>query len=70
MYNYNNDPFAKGTQKYQQEIVAKALNDHLIKCVKNSYWCAHCSLNHGGICFFAKECFENDRKYYREEDEE
>lgn len=70
MFDYNNDPFAEGARKYQQELIAKALNEYLAKCIQNNHKCAHCYLNHDGICFFAKKCFENDQKYYKEEDEE
>ena len=51
-------------------IITKALNDYLAKCIQNNHHCAHCSYNHDGICFFAKECFENDQKYYNDEDDE
>lgn len=70
MFDYNNDPFAEGARRYQQELITKALNDYLAKCIQNNHHCAHCYLNHNGICFFAKECFENDQKYYNDEDDE
>ena len=70
MYNYDNDPFAKGAREYQQELIVKALNKYLAKCIQNNHRCAHCYLNHNGICFFAKECFEDNQKYYKEDDEE
>ena len=53
----------------EQEIIAKVLNNYLAKCIQNNHRCAHCYLNHNGICFFAKECFENDQKYYKEDEE-
>ena len=70
MYNYDNDLLTEGARRYQQELITKALNDYLAKCIQNNHHCAHCCLNHNGICFFAKECFENDQKYYNDEDEE
>ena len=54
----------------QQEFTRKVLSNYLAKCIQNNHHCAHCCFNHNDICFFAKECFENDQKYYREEDEE
>lgn len=70
MFDYNNDPLIEGARRYQQELITKALNDYLAKCIQNNHHCAHCCLNHNCICFFAKECFENDQKYYNDEDEE
>lgn len=55
---------------YQQELIIKALNDYLTKCIQNNHRCAHCYRNHNGTCSFAKECFENDQRYYNDEDEE
>lgn len=70
MYDYDNDSLIEGARRYQQELITKALNDYLAKCIQNNHHCAHCCLNHNGICFFAKECFENDQKYYNDEDDE
>ena len=47
----------------------EAIHDYLAKCIKNNYHCQHCALNHDGICFFAFECFMNDKKYFKEDDE-
>lgn len=70
MFDYNNDPFAEGARKYQQELIEKALQKYLAKCIQNNYHCAHCYRNHNGICAFAKECFENDQKFYQDEEDE
>jgi hypothetical protein len=48
----------------------KIINDYLIKCIKNNRHCAHCYLNHNGVCFFAAACFEDDQKYYKEDDDD
>lgn len=53
-----------------RQIQTRILNEYLAKCIQNNHHCAHCCLNHNGICFFAKECFENDQKYYNDEDDE
>lgn len=53
----------------QEELIIKALNNYLAKCIQNNHRCAHCYLNHNNICFFAKECFEHDQKYYKEDEE-
>jgi len=55
---------------YKEELTIKVLNEYLAKCIQNNHHCAHCYLNHHGICFFAKECFEDNQKYYKEEEEE
>lgn len=69
MYNYDNDPFAEGARKYQQELIEKAFQKYLAKCIRNNHHCAHCYRNHNGNCFLAKECFEHDQKYYKEDEE-
>lgn len=53
----------------QEEMIIKALNNYLAKCIQNNHRCTHCYLNHNGICFFAKDCFENDQKYYKEDED-
>ena len=68
MFDYNNDPFAKGARKYQQELVQKALQKYLAKCIQNNHRCARCIYNHGGSCFFAMTCFATDQKFYQEEE--
>lgn len=46
-----------------------AINEYLTACIKNNYKCAHCMLRHDdGTCFFAYDCFLNDKKYYREDE--
>lgn len=55
---------------YQQELIEKAFREYFVKCIQNNHHCAHCYLNHNGACSVAKECFENDQKYYNDEDEE
>lgn len=47
----------------------KAINDYLVECIKNNYHCQHCAKNHGGICFFASECFIDNMKYYDDDDD-
>ena len=54
---------------YEQQLIREALSEYLTKCVQNNHHCAHCYLNHNGICFFAAKCFENDQKYYKEDKE-
>ena len=48
----------------------KIINDYLTKCIKNNHHCAHCYLNHNGVCFFAVACFEDNQKYYKEDNDE
>ena len=41
-----------------------AINDYLMTCIKNNYYCQHCVKNHNGICFFAFQCFANDMMHF------
>lgn len=70
MFYYNDAPFAEWKPRYQLELIEDALNKYLAECIQNNHHCAHCYLNNDGICFFAAECFKNDQKYYKEEEEE
>ena len=47
------------------------LNDFLQKCVKNNekcQKCIHCFSECRDACYFASECFENNFKFYDEEE--
>lgn len=52
------------------EAQEKAINNYLTTCIKNNYHCQHCVKNHGGICFFAFQCFANDMKHFDYGDED
>lgn len=54
----------------QEVLIEEAFQKYLAKCIQNNHRCAHCYLNHNGACSVTKECFENDQKYYNDEDEE
>lgn len=46
----------------------KAINDYLMRVIRNNSYCQVCELNHDGICFFAYECIAEDFNCFLEKD--
>jgi len=69
---FNSDDMFPDThaRKNEPHAVSNELNNYLADCIRNNRKCAHCSYNHNDTCFFASECFRNNQKFYRDEDEE
>lgn len=61
-YNYRKK---KGENKMDE---MKAINDYLMRVIRNNSYCQVCELNHDGICFFAYECIAEDFNCFLEKD--